>query len=672
MSGAELALAIAGIAIPVFKNSIAGESDVLSYRTTTNCGTAIHFILDVKDADNDRRSLLLSLRLQEKAFYTWGEQAGLVVYEGEDRRSIVKASSALGQSRATVLELLAQIQQIFDEFREFELKNKEIDVNVAAAMPLSDRDIDTFVQSSNQAGEVTEKKRRWLKDSLRGIPEKTKHGWTCVRHASWDKAELKKLIEKFKGLNDSMTSLLDSQLQRQIALTTQETYRVALQMASTVEQIQTFIDAMRVAPNASAQHDPELRRYGELAGFKNFCKELQTGAHDLEINSKSVEVSKAQNGGNRPYRSQGIYKETEKKHTGVWIEWRDYGRFLTPSDGSEPTEEVLKSVRELARLLRREKKPTEFRVPRCLGYFKNTSDRHIGFVFEQPRGAAFKVLPRTLLQLIQDSAAKTFRRPGIMGRFAVAKALASSLMYLHTVDWFHKALRSDNILFFGKDDSDQIDFGDPTISGFDVARPAGNIKDTQTPDSDIEVRMYRHPESLKDETSNPSYCKTFDIYSLGVIFVELALWMPIDVILREFDTEYVKYKYPNIEGDKKRQIDKNEIFDKEHAKGRPAKQKAIRAKLLREDGPAVLAAIELEMGPVYMEVVKCCLIAGREMGAATDVPWTDTQGRPLKEGRASDMVKIGSETETSSEVRATVITKAYIEKVVRRLEEIKI
>ena len=644
---------------------------------------ALHFILDVKNADDDQRSLLLSLRLQEITFYTWGEQAGLIAYEDDDGVTRVKPSSSLGQSRTFVLELLAQVQHLFEEFQKKERQRPEKKQRSSTGFKQGDQD-ESFVQSSNEAGQVSEKKRRWLQDCLTDLPEKTKHGWKSVMFASWDKGELEKLIKKFKELNHDMTTLLDSKLQTQIAVTTQDTYRVALQMAGTVAQIQRFIDAIPVNSNADIPQDLELIRYRAMAQFKTFILEQQAAALDLKLTNSDVKIYEAKDEGDRkrPYRSQGRYIVSGQRKMDVWIEWRDSGRVLRPGTGSEPTMAVLNSVKQLARLLHHDKKPREFRVPHCLGYYQSTTDQRMGFVFERPGESdpygdtSFTVMPRTMLQLILQTEAGSYRRPGIVNRFTLAKALSNSLMYLHTVDWFHKALRSDNILFFTKSDSDTVDYGDPTISGFDVARPAANTKDTQTPDHDIDTRMYRHPESLNEDSNRPSYCKTFDIYSLGVILVELAFWMPIDKVLAHFDKEYVRFAYPDYDGmeeTQKKGIRQKEIFDKEYAKSRPARQKAIRSKLLRTDGPtAVLPAIESEMGTLYMEVVRCCLMAGREMGAETDVPWTDAQGQPPKVAQERTVVSTNPNPQTPQHVRATVITKAYIEKVVRKLEEIKI
>jgi hypothetical protein len=121
--------------------------------------------------------------------------------------------------------------------------------------------------------------------------------------------------------------------------------------------------------------------------------------------------------------------------------------------------------------------------------------------------------------------------------YSVAQALTRAVLYLHLAGWLYKGLRSDNILFFAKDLS-EIDFAYPSIAGFEYNRlesAAGLTKDVP---ADPESNLYRHvgcqgvPVDRKNEEESPNnarapgktpYQRIYDVYSLGVILLELGL-----------------------------------------------------------------------------------------------------------------------------------------------------
>lgn len=82
------------------------------------------------------------------------------------------------------------------------------------------------------------------------------------------------------------------------------------------------------------------------------------------------------------------------------------------------------------------------------------------------------------------------------------------------------------------------------------------------------------------------YRKSFDIYSFGVVLVELCFWKPITDIVAETELEFPT--------------------------GRISKRaKNVRAILMNEE---MLSRIGGEMGEVVEEVVKRCIVGGKELG----------------------------------------------------------
>jgi hypothetical protein len=111
-------------------------------------------------------------------------------------------------------------------------------------------------------------------------------------------------------------------------------------------------------------------------------------------------------------------------------------------------------------------------------------DARIGFVFEKPsvEGVSPDSRPVSLFELLDSSA-----KPRVTDRIRLAHAVANCLLYLHSVNWLHKGLRSQNVVFFpinvkekGKP-STKIDYSKPYLSGFDFARPARADEMTEIP-----------------------------------------------------------------------------------------------------------------------------------------------------------------------------------------------
>ena len=192
----------------------------------------------------------------------------------------------------------------------------------------------------------------------------------------------------------------------------------------------------------------------------------------------------------------------------------------------------LTRVEKLVALLSDRKKPELLRVPTCLGYFddaqtpeKPLRKRRLGFVFEQPFEAVGH--PVSLRQLLKSKA-----KPELTKRIALARAVSNCLMSLHSVDWLHKGLRSNNIIFFGAVDG-AIDYSCPLLSGLGYARPAFREDMTEILSHHPEHDMYRHPRThgLGPWEGRQGFKRTFDIYSLGIVLLEIANWQTIDEVL---------------------------------------------------------------------------------------------------------------------------------------------
>lgn len=160
----------------------------------------------------------------------------------------------------------------------------------------------------------------------------------------------------------------------------------------------------------------------------------------------------------------------------------------------------------------------------CVGYTDDKVNGRYGLVYNAP-APSFS----TLYALISSSDLKT---PDLDERIKLAKTLAVSLWSLHSLDWLHKSLCASNILFFPSAFSSAAqsstasaalvpDISSPFLSGFDASRPDLDIALSVVPKNPSILDLHRHPDSRRGTTP---YCKSFDIYSLGLVLLEIGLW----------------------------------------------------------------------------------------------------------------------------------------------------
>lgn len=479
-----------------------------------------------------------------------------------------------------------------------------------------------------------------------------KEGRRRVLWAAFDKDSFEDLLQRFSTLNDNMTDILDARLQTEIHRTTQDTNRGVLQLHKDMSSLRRLVQALDIKMSARTYHVPTLPPYSaeddtsgirlltQLAKFKAFnesmdlenkhpwddatAKTLELGAPNTEkantkIDRASILLNSQKNSSETPIRCEAIYTRRDGTKQNVWIEWKEYEN-QKPGAPSPPLG-IVDRVQKLAALLHHSPKPEAFRVPHCLGYFDNAKhsegsdldsegeedvgDPRIGFVFEKPKeeGVSPITPPISLFDLLST------RKPRVTDRIKLAHATANCLLYLHSVNWLHKGLRSHNIVFFpitnGR--SALIDWSKPYLSGFDFARPARADEMTEVPGDVPAYNMYRHP-STQGFGFGPreSFRKSFDIYSLGVVLVELAHWKTIDKIL-----------------------------DIEVGKVRLAAK--IKDMLMEEKQ---IADVGANMGELFENATRTCISGGKELGIdESDDETSDAVAAKLSMGFYENVVK---------------------------------
>lgn len=217
----------------------------------------------------------------------------------------------------------------------------------------------------------------------------------------------------------------------------------------------------------------------------------------------------------------------------VHVEWLDYS-------GLSHEQEIIARgrIHALCHLLDAEK-PNMLQTLQFVGHVNNIEDRQIGILSRKQDSAERLV---SLRQILKASAEKlrgnmSFPKPSLGERFYLALRLCRAFMELHKAHWLHKGFNSACLLLSPVSSSVRVETA--VISGFQYARPGGNQQVSLPLNEDIlgDRMWYLHPEIRKkmneDCGSSRMYTKYMarhDIYSLGVVLLEIGLWTPIEKV----------------------------------------------------------------------------------------------------------------------------------------------
>lgn len=502
-------------------------------------------ISSAKNLEPEYKYLTVSLRLEQQRLYNWSVETGLQSYIDGNART--EDLNLLGLNRLTVADTMAQIHSLTTDFIRY--KNK---FGILVPDEFEQAEQETVIQNSDDSSmsnfpDLMEffQRQQHRVHLMKGLPKRLK--W-----AAFYKEKYEGLISRLRGFNDALVDLVDSDARIAIRQSTRETNTTILHLHSRIDDLLILVQALLSDESASlhlntgaaaqcggdhcTQEKLDLAR---LAVFKAVNTSIENDLHipiaGLQARGAAQARKLALSAIHLLGELNGIDNRCEAEYQPddwrssrrVWIEWREYDPLMQAQSMLNPSR-----VDKLVALLSDVSKPDLLRVPRCVGYFdsprskdnKQQSDR-LGFVFEKPSPWSAGPISLKALIMLQTM-------PLLTERIALAKAVATCLMSLHSVNWLHKGIRSQNVLFFPRDDG-SIEYSCPYLSGFGYARPAFREDMTEMISEDPEADMYRHPSThgLGPWEGRQGFKRTFDIYSLGLVLIEIATWRCIDVLL---------------------------------------------------------------------------------------------------------------------------------------------
>ncbi|CAF9940906.1 MAG: hypothetical protein HETSPECPRED_002674 [Heterodermia speciosa] len=224
--------------------------------------------------------------------------------------------------------------------------------------------------------------------------------------------------------------------------------------------------------------------------------------------------------------------------------------YASTLDSSSSTDSLKRRGKEMVESLRAPPQTPDHQgiyvgAMELLGWFEDPHQSRYGLVYRTPKNGTDEKShhpPRSHMSQHQQSAnllcflqhsgdTETLNIPSLEDRFRLAYNLASSLYHFHAQGTTHRNLNSNNVMFFfsgpprgyAKEPEPWKEgaIRKPFLASFDQS-------DEDALDGQEEPfisSIYRHPRTNRGERS--AYKPAYDLYSLGIILIEIGLWMPI-------------------------------------------------------------------------------------------------------------------------------------------------
>ncbi|MCJ1404367.1 hypothetical protein MMC11_007592 [Xylographa trunciseda] len=618
MSGIEV---IAGLAL--------GAAPIL-VQLLHGCVQGYQYYAAAVDIKEDCRYLQALLRMEYARLLDWASVSGITHFEDGDDLPVF-----LRSHRLVILAIFTEIQERQKELATLCGKYEELktdwtagtsDAELANLKTKATEIFQPFMGPENRESEQTSKtKFARFKKKL----SNAKSVFTNPKRIKWvtlDKDQFEGLLSKLAKLNDGLQNLLGGHQLQVLNETTRKTYMEMVQFRNDLKDLQHLVQAALALDKSDFLKPTDSRfspRNRALLEFLASFKGLHT-ANDALLTNGSSQYYHSSNVTPLPGRifytawtnhliMEGIRKRTTGTYTTVegikhkiWIEWKPYlARYSASKAKDLPIDAHTQRIRELVSLLQFPK-PDDFGTPQCIGFFDDGDNKktkplnfHFGLVFKLQDEIDLSSPPISLRQILENAT------PSLTDRISLAAKLATSIMYLHAVNWLHKSLDSDSIVFFNK--AGQPDLTKSFLTGFEFARPDRDGETTRSAPRTKRNDLYSHPQ-YQGPNAVGTYRKTFDIYSLGIVLSEIVYWQSIEDIVGIADVD----------------------------EATSADILKIRDTVLGD--PAFFQTINSQAGSIVCEAVRSCILGGEAFGLSEGQPEGTVEAGVMIQRRFSELV----------------------------------
>jgi hypothetical protein len=352
-----------------------------------------------------------------------------------------------------------------------------------------------------------------------------------IRWAVRDKSMLEQLIVRLRSNINTLNRLLTETQRRSV---TEDWKRTNIVVVGAVQDEET-LNMIREAVRGEDDGAPLLRR---LVERRAIADNWQTGARQPAAGSSGrLELRDLQLPREYQLEVRFLAKHKNDGYCAL-VEKKEYG------DISRTDKKILEGrMRRLVLLLRGPRSAGLRSLP-AVDFIDDSPNACWWLVFRFEPANNQAVAHVQNLSKSQPISLDTLLRseflPPLEKRIWLANKLAASFSELFSSSWLHKGIQSGNILF---PDIYNVSTGErptlenfgylssPFIAGFNYTRQdsEGQTIDKNKTHSDITRIIHRHPNYQGDAAQG--YRIHYDIYSFGLLLVEIARWRPLSSFL---------------------------------------------------------------------------------------------------------------------------------------------
>ncbi|KAK8014278.1 hypothetical protein PG990_007574 [Apiospora arundinis] len=538
-----------------------------------------HFLTTAVQMPASCAKFRLQLILYHNRVIAWGQSAKLV---GSESSSGV--SPVLGTQPMHTLEVVSRIGHLLEEFRDLNSRYNELHPTNYPAKVLEleqktrEFDVEKEVSQLVLEYEKSKPKRSYLRRAKHVIEAISSKGKDMVDVAKHPKRLWWALVDEdtFKALLEDLDVCvvhLESTLQRHESSILQNTiasvHRELIQSRGNQVDMKDMIQALASMlnmdsnmrrPNAKPREiATEYSSFMRLVNLKRISHLSDPSITPLDRNSNlndmfkhatdftdiMFDVIELIDEEDRP-RPRALLTSKGGSRKPIWLEWKDIGDIPQDSKSYNRTRLRTAVLAEMLAYSHAQEPPDMgegnhidgdgfsevgcldglLYTPKCIGYYddhKLSGTRRFAWVFEMPVGCTHE----SQIQTLHEIMTKSRNIPALGDRTALASKLTTSLLYLHTVDWLHKGVHSDNVIFHSNDT--EYNINKPYLAGYEYSRPEQAGTTSRTMDSKWDIyRWHRVQQSFPTDKNSR---KVFDIYSLGLVLLEIAHWRPLKELL---------------------------------------------------------------------------------------------------------------------------------------------
>jgi len=573
----------------------------------------------------------LQLMIEYNRLLAWGDAVGMVsVPDGSH------IASSLGTNAMELCGIVSRISWLLLEFKnisqrwESERQRYRSGFLTTTDEEVRDKDFTQHISSLSATYEFNEGNRerinltnrltKWVSNAKQVVTRPHRIRWVMVDRGAFDV-----LLQDLHGLTERLHELSGDHRQKGIQEITAKTYREMVILRNELTELKAMFDAVAYllsfstnagSTKSTAKHDDSHETLRDLLRLKEI-KCVSDGILMTIKEKTDVEMDRVLEDIVTVHRYDGTSFRNHWKATSMaeksapahrkrprgalsqegteyeaWVEWRTAENLVHGSP--EEMESRLRTA-ALGQMLSKDK-PRGLSCPTCIGVVDDREDNdRFGWIFRMPEGSEQGTGLKTLHSVLGQSEVK----PTLAERISLSVKLASTLLCLHTTDWLHKGIHSDNVLF--PRGNGGLGIENAFLSGFDYSRPQSNKTTSRSLDPKWDI--YRWPGVQNEAVKAGHFRKTYDIYSLGLLFIEIGHWEQL-----------------------------NRLMNLKNWPASSSQDSRIRGWLLQEDVGAPfgsgnpLVQLRTVVGDRYWNATRRCLIAHGEGGMRVREERDRTQG----------------------------------------------